>query len=156
MSLKIHTDTTDSSDLVSRKNGATTWALGLLLLVGVLFAGGRTVRASLPVISIGEVNANDVYVRSGDSTNHYTVCKLMAGERVRVVSESGNWFEILPPPCAFSLVSGDYVTIDEQRPNVGVINGDNVRIRTGSAINNNKYTIQTKLSRGAEVQVIGQ
>lgn len=110
--------------------------------------------AGLPIIGTGEVVANDVYVRSGDSLNHYTVCKLNAGARVTVVSESGDWYEILPPEGTFSLVSGDYVTVDVRNPGMGVINGEGVRVRAGSELNKSKYTVQTKLSKGAEVKLI--
>jgi uncharacterized protein YgiM (DUF1202 family) len=101
----------------------------------------------------GEVTANDVYVRSGDSTNHYTICKLNAGDRVTIVSERGDWYEILPPPGTFSLVSGDYV--DSADGKAGIINGDNVRVRAGSLLNDNKYTVQAMLSKGDTVTILG-
>lgn len=102
---------------------------------------------------VGEVIANDVYVRSGDSTNHYTICKLNAGDRVAIVSERGEWYEILPPPGTFSLVSGDYVDSADGR--TGIINGDNVRMRAGSLLNDNKYTVQGMLNKGDTVTILG-
>jgi len=107
-----------------------------------------------PVLRYAEVNANDVYVRSGDSTNHYTVCKLHAGDRVAVVSVRGEWVEILPPKQAFSLISGDYVDTTDGK--TGVVNGNNVRVRAGSVLNDSKYTVQTMLSRGAKVTILGR
>ncbi|MEK6797960.1 MAG: SH3 domain-containing protein [Planctomycetota bacterium] len=100
------------------------------------------------------MTANDVYVRSGDSLNHYPICKLNAGDRLTVVAERGEWYEVLPPDGTFSLVSGDYVdTTDGQS---GTINGDNVRVRAGSLLNENKYTVQTMLTKGDVVQVLGR
>ncbi len=136
--------------------GATTgWgkvALGGALLAVVLASTGLA--ADRPAIATGEVTANDVYVRSGPSTNHYTVCKLTAGQRVTIMAERGEWYEILPPAEAFSLLSGQYVdTVDKK---VGVVNGNNVRVRAGSSLNNNKYTVQTMLSKGAEVTIVGE
>ncbi len=128
------------------------------LAAGVLF-GRQATKAlaqteSRTIIGEGEINANDVYVRSGDSLNHYTICKLRAGDRVTVVGERGEWYEILPPDGSFSLVSGDYVdTADNQK---GLINGNNVRVRAGSLLNENKYTVQTLLSKGAEVSILGR
>jgi len=105
-----------------------------------------------PVIAEGEVNNNNVYVRSGDSLNHYTVCKLDAGRRVKIVAERGDWYEILPPEEAFSLISGDYV--DSADGKHGVVNGNNVRVRTGSLLNDNKYTVQLLLGKGDEVTIL--
>ena len=105
-----------------------------------------------PVIAEGEVNDDNVYVRSGDSLNHYTICKLNAGRRVKIVAERGEWYEILPPTEAFSLISGDYV--DSADGTHGVVNGNNVRVRTGSMLNDNKYTVQLLLSKGAEVTIL--
>lgn len=107
-----------------------------------------------PTGTQGEITANDVYVRSGDSTNHYTVCKLNAGNRVTLVSERGEWYEILPPPGTFSLVSGDYVDTADGR--TGIVNGDNVRVRAGSLLNENKYTVQATLQKGVTVSIIGR
>jgi len=107
-----------------------------------------------PVIAQGEVTANDLYVRSGPSVNHYTIAKLHAGDRVNIVGEAGDWYEILPPPGTFSLLSADYV--DSADGKHGVVSGDNVRVRAGSLLNKNKYTVQVKLSKGAEVDIVGR
>ena len=121
---------------------------------GAQHAQAQTAPAERPVIGEAEITANDVYVRSGDSLNHYTICKLKAGDRVTVVGERGEWYEILPPEGTFSLLSGDYVdTADNQK---GVVNGNNVRVRAGSLLNENKYTVQALLSKGAEVTILGR
>jgi hypothetical protein len=73
---------------------------------------------------------------------------------VQIVGERGGWLEILPPKDSFSLISGDYVeSTDGQR---GVVNGENVRVRAGSTLNDSKYTVQTMLPKGAEVTVLGR
>lgn len=107
-----------------------------------------------PAMRQGEITGNDVYVRSGPTLNHYTVCKLNAGTRVTVVGEEGEWYEIRPPEGTFSLISGDYV--DTANDRTGVVNGNNVRVRTGSLLNENKYTVQTLLGKGAEVTILGR
>ncbi len=117
-------------------------------------AMGQSAGETRGVVGVGSINANDVYVRSGDSLNHYTICKLQAGDQVSVVGERGEWYEIVPPPGTFSLVSGDFVdTADNQS---GVINGDNVRVRAGSLLNENKYTVQTLVAKGTEVTIFGR
>ncbi len=135
--------------------GISGWTLGFLIGVEIaLPVLAQSIPADGPAIREAEITANDVYVRSGDSLNHYTICKLRAGDRVTVVGERGDWYEILPPDGNFSLISGDYVdTTDNQK---GVVNGNNVRVRAGSLLNENKYTVQTLLSKGAEVTILGR
>lgn len=117
-------------------------------------ARGQSDALTAPGLGIGTVNANDVYVRSGDSLNHYTISKLKSGDQVSVVSQRGDWYEIVPPEGTFSLISGDFVdTTDNQS---GVINGDNVRVRAGSLLNENKYTVQNLLTKGTPVTILGR
>jgi len=131
----------------------------LVLVAGVQIVGAETTKgapdtASVPA-RIAEVTGQNVYVRSGDSTNHYPVGKLNAGDRVTIVGESGEWFEILPPEGSFSLISGQYV--DSMDNKKGIVNGDNVRVRAGSSVAEFaklKYVVQLKLSKGAEVTIL--
>ena len=130
------------------------------VLIGLLVALSQTQSyaqidpTARPVIGEAEINANDVYVRSGDSLNHYTIIKLKAGDKISVVGERGDWYEILPPEGTFSLISGDYVdSADNQK---GIVNGANVRVRAGSLLNDNKYTVQAMLNKGAEVTILGK
>jgi len=128
--------------------------LAMFVLVGSTLTSAQEKPTAKTGLGIGTVSANDVYVRSGDSLNHYTICKLQSGDKISVVSERGEWYEIVPPPGSFSLVSGDFVdTTDNQS---GVINGDNVRVRAGSLINENKYTVQTMLNKGTPVTILGR
>ena len=122
-------------------------ALGSLLLVaaGISTASVSAQSETRPVIAHGEVTAGDVYVRSGPSLNHSTICKLNAGHRIDIVSEELEWYEILPPEGTFSLISGDYV--DRGEGQAGVVNGDNVRVRAGSLLHDNKYKVQTMRSK---------
>lgn len=122
----------------------------LLVCTTALLAQPATSRSG----DLYEVSANDVYVRSGASLNHYTICKLNAGDRVTVVGEKGKWHEILPPEGTFSLISGDFVDTADDKS--GVINGNNVRVRAGSHLNTHKYTVQRLLSMGAEVTILGR
>lgn len=109
------------------------------------------------VIAQGEVMTNDVYVRSGPSLNYYPVSKMQAGDRVQIVSEREEWYQILPPAQTFSLIHEDYVdTVDGK---VGVVNGDNVLVRAGSSLpewSKQKYARQALLSKGARVSIVGK
>ena len=134
---------------ISKAGFRIGWTFAVASLLVVLTAEGQPTAR----IGDGEVTADNVYVRSGPSTNHYTICKLSAGDRVTIISQRGEWYEILPPNGAFSLVSGEYVDTADDKS--GVVNGNNVRVRAGSQLNKNKYTVQTMLSKGAEVTIIG-
>ena len=138
-------------------------ATHLLLIVVVLIAG-QTPPAQTPGATddavaeqagyVAEVAGNDVYVRSGPSRNYYPVTKLNAGARVRVVGQEGDWLAVIPPEGCFSLISDTYVDVDSERH--GVVNGDSVRVRAGSLIDPRQhYALQLKLSRGAEVRIVG-
>lgn len=135
------------------------WMFGLTLLVAVQ-AGAQAPPdaadgdAQTQPRQVAEVTGNDVYVRSGPSTNHYPVIKLDAGVRVTVVGQRSEWYEILPPADAFSLIDSQYV--DEVASDRGVVNGNRVNIRAGSHLSDNKSTVQTQLNRGVEVIILGR
>jgi len=110
-----------------------------------------------PILGTAEITANDVYVRCGASLNHYPICKLSAGDRVSVVGEEGDWYEILAPDGTFSFISGEYVDTPDGKS--GVVNGTKVRIRAGSNLpdfSQLKYAVQQQLSKGAEVTILGR
>ena len=97
-----------------------------------------------PTIKIGEVTGNDVYVRSGPSTNYYPVMRLRAGDRVVIVAKRPAWVGIAPPKGAFSLVARQYVDPDGE--NKGVINGNRVWVRAGSDLSTQSYAKQARLN----------
>ena len=134
------------------------------MLAAVLLAsvGGLSAVADEPGITnptgpasrFAEVTADDVYVRSGPSLNHYPVLKLQAGQRVQITGEEGPWLQIVPPEGAISLISENFVdTADDQH---GVVNGDRVNVRAASNLPEwkGRRSPQTQLSRGAEVEII--
>ncbi len=132
------------------------WIPGILVLC--IVPGAALAQApSQPVTRQGEITGSDVYVRSGSSVNHYPVAKLSVGDRVTVVGETGDWYRILPTEGTFSLISGDYVDTSDNR--TGVVNGNNVRVRAASRLpefSKLKYVVQTKLSKGAKVTIVGR
>jgi len=140
------------------RNDALRFPDLLMLPILTLAAHGLRVTAQtvseVPAIKPAEVTANDVYVRSGESMNHYAICKLNAGDKVQIIGERSEWYEILPPDGTFSLVSGEYIdTTDDQS---GTVNANNVRVRAGSLLNDNKYTVQALLSKGTQVSILGR
>ncbi len=107
-----------------------------------------------PSIKIGEVTGNNVYVRSGPSTNYYPVMRLNMGARVEMVANRPAWIGISPPKGAYSLVAKEYV--DPDGDDAGVINGNRVWVRAGSDLSSDSYAKQTRLNKGASVKIIGE
>lgn len=131
--------------------GLSSAGLASVILVAV---GGTSASANSDVAFTGEVTGNDVYVRSGPSTNYYPVTKLNAGARVSVVDVVEGWYAIVPPEGCFSLIHKKFVDIGD-KPSAGVVNGNAVRVRAGSSLRPDLYAKQLKLNRGAEVTVLG-
>ncbi|HRX86300.1 MAG TPA: hypothetical protein P5572_14870 [Phycisphaerae bacterium] len=134
---------------MSRRAGILNCALAL----AVLSAAPAVVSADE---FIGEVTGTEsnVHVRSGPSTNFYPVARIEPGSRVKVVGEESGWYAIAPLPGCFSLISKHYVDIGANGE--GVVNGSAVRVRAGSAIDEHRYAVQTKLDKGAVVKVLGE
>jgi uncharacterized protein YgiM (DUF1202 family) len=107
---------------------------------------------------LGEIIGENVYVRSGPGTNHYTCSKLNKGDRVKVVSSKFSWSCIVPPEGSFSLISSQYVDVDAADPTVGTVSGDRVRVYAGSdhqkQIRSEK--LQLKLDKGDKVKLLGK
>jgi len=103
----------------------------------------------------GVVNADAVLVRSGPGDNYYITAKLPKGTPVTVVGIKFEWLKIAPPEGSFSVVAKNYIIRDGNSA-VGHTNADNVNIRAGSSVVPLKVTVQCKLPRGAEVQIVGE
>lgn len=103
---------------------------------------------------IGEVTTATLNVRSGPSENYYVVERLKAGDRVHVVNEENGWCAVIPPAGCYSLVPAEFVDLDGGGKR-GIINGNAVRVRAGSALDRKKYAVQLKLDKGAEVIILG-
>jgi SH3-like domain-containing protein len=105
----------------------------------------------------GTVRARDVYLRSGPARNYYPTGKVHTGETLVVVGEKIGWLEVRPPAGQFSWIDKSFVRIDPTAPAKGVVSGDNVRVRAGSLIlPSSRDTVQTKLNRGAVVEILGE
>jgi uncharacterized protein YgiM (DUF1202 family) len=104
--------------------------------------------------AIGEINANDVYVRSAAGENYYPTMKLTRGTKVTVVGEKFDWLKIVPPEGSFCYVAKAYV--DKGAGETAKANRADVNVRAGSVLNTIKTTILGKLNEGQEVKVLGE
>ncbi len=82
----------------------TAWVCVVLAAVfsGWLFSGSALAQsAAQPATGsgteLGVITGDNVYVRSGFSTNYYPVTKLNRGKEVTVVGTEFGWLKILPP-----------------------------------------------------------
>jgi SH3-like domain-containing protein len=103
----------------------------------------------------GQINANSVNIRSGPSENYYTTAKLDKGIPVTVVGIKFDWLKIVPPEGSYSVISKAFVT-RQGETNVGVVAGENVRVRAGSSVTPLKVTVQCMLTKGAPVTILGE
>jgi len=103
----------------------------------------------------GLITGDNVLVHSGPSDNYYITTKLAKGTPVTVVGIKFEWLKIVPPDGSFSVVAKNLVT-REANAAIGHISADNVNIRAGSSVVPLKVTVQCKLPKGAEVQIVGE
>lgn len=105
-----------------------------------------------------EVTEDNVPVHCGSGTNFYICGKLKKGEKVKVVSSQFNWSCIVPPPGSFSWITMRYVSVDPDRPNIGIVTSEGIRVYAGSEEREpiHSETLQLKLNRGDEVKFIGK
>jgi uncharacterized protein YgiM (DUF1202 family) len=113
--------------------------------------------AELAFPYIARVTADDVYVRCGPGTNYYPCGKVNATDKVTVVATQFGWSHIVPPAGSFCWVAKQYITVDQNDPNVGMVSDDNVRVYAGSEYREPIHcdTIQLHLNKGDKVELIG-
>ena len=136
----------------------------LTSLISVGFAQVGTVSAdsgetsSLSFPYIAEITGDDVHIRSGAGTNHYSCGKLNKNEKVKVVGSKFSWSRIVPPAGSFSWISKQYVKIDPNNPTIGIVTGNDVRIYAGSGYQEpiHSTAVQTKFNTGEQVRLLGE
>jgi uncharacterized protein YgiM (DUF1202 family) len=103
-----------------------------------------------------EATEDNVPIHCGSGTNFYICGKLKKGDKVKVVSSQFSWSCIVPPPGSFSWISTRYVSVDPDRPNIGIVTSDGIRVYAGSEQREpiHSETLQLKLNRGDEVRFI--
>lgn len=107
-----------------------------------------------PFHFVGEITANNVYVRSGPSDSYYPTSKLSKGTRVTVRGTKFQYVKIEPPAGSFSYVGKAYV---ERRGDGGIGRVTTAaNVRTGSELNPMKTTVQSKLEPGTDVKIQGE
>ncbi len=129
----------------------------LITMVGAVSLAVGPAAGQVATAWEGQVTGSDVYVRSGADENWYPILKLSHPARVKVVGKEGDWYEILPPPQAYSLVSKLYVKPEATLGAVGIVTKDNVLVRAGSHLRpmETSRTHGVRLNRGQAVTIVG-
>jgi uncharacterized protein YgiM (DUF1202 family) len=104
--------------------------------------------------AIGEINGDNVEVRSAAGENYYPTMKLTKGQKVTVVGEKFGWLKIVPPDGSFCYVAKAYM--DKGAGETATANRDNVNVRAGSVLNTLKTTVVGKLDSGQPAKVLGE
>ncbi|MHC4574812.1 MAG: SH3 domain-containing protein [Planctomycetota bacterium] len=107
---------------------------------------------------VAEITADDVYCRSGPGTNYYPCGKFKKGDRVTVVGSQFSWSRIVPPAGSFSWISAQYVKVDPNRPIIGTVTGNAVRVYVGSDYVDLMRSTrpELKLNVGEKVKLMGE
>jgi len=107
---------------------------------------------------IAQITDDNVNIRSGPGTNYYICGKLGKTDAVRVVGSQFSWSCIVPPVGSFSWISKQYVSVDPNDPNKGVVDGEAVRVYAGAEGLKpiHSTTLQLKLNRGDKVVVMSR
>jgi hypothetical protein len=129
----------------------------------VLFTVGACAQDAVPQPEVanskykieGVINVDSVYVRSGPGEGYYPTQTLVKGATVTVVGIKFDWLKVIPPEGSYSYVGS--VFVDKSADGAtGRINRNDVNIRAGSLVNAMKTTVQTRLSAGDQVRIIGK
>lgn len=107
---------------------------------------------------IAEITEDNVNIRSGPGTNYYPCGKLNTGDRVKVVASKYSWSHIVPPANTFSWISKQYVSVEPDNPDTGVVTGSAVRVYAGSDMLKPMHstTVQLELNKGDKVELMGE
>ncbi len=107
---------------------------------------------------IAQIISDNVNLRSGPGTNYYLCGKLNKADVVKVVQQKYGWSCVVPPEGTFSWISKQYIEVDPTNPSVGIVSGDNVRVRAGSADNNPLHSdqVQGMFDKSDRVRLMGE
>ncbi len=107
---------------------------------------------------VAEITGDDVNIRPGPGTQYYVCGKLNKADRVKILSARFSWSCIVPPKGSFSWISTQYVTTDPDKPEIGTVTGDAVRVYAGSDEIKPMHSTfsQGKLNKGDKVTLLGE
>jgi hypothetical protein len=136
--------------------GLRRWSVRLvaLTLAAMLWPTGHA--AAQDESFIGVVEEDNVEVRAGAGRAYYLVGTLRKGQRVQVDKIIFGWPQIAAPEGTYSYVSKAFVDAKGDGK-TGVVNADRTGVRAAATTGPvDSYRQQVYLSRGDEVQIVGE
>ena len=120
-------------------------------------AGGDGSADNVKFPYLGQIVGTKVNIRSGPTLNHYRCGKLNAPANVIVTGRESLWLKVLPPAGSFSWIFAQYVKVDTNTLNVGVVTTE-AYVYAGSDFVDPMHSDskQTKLKIGSRVKLIGK
>ena len=103
----------------------------LLVSFFLLFLFPSVIFAEEQFPFLGEIAADDVNVRAGQSTNYERLCQLNKGAQVVVLEKKFSWYKIRLPLEASCFIHGEYVEMVSG--DVAKVKTDNVNLRAGTS-----------------------
>ena len=102
------------------------------------------------VLLQGEVNSNNINIRSDSSISSEVICTVNRGENLDIISELYGWYKVRLPSIAPSFIKKDFVLLIEGKTTKVASNNVNIRLRPDT-----KSPILGKVNRDDTVSVIG-
>lgn len=96
----------------------------------------------------GRVNADRVFVRSGQHVNYETIAVVNAGDDLVVLSQAYGWFKVKLPAIATAFIKTEHVVVEAM--DIGRIKPDKLNVR---AAPNTEAAIIGKLVQGARIYI---
>ncbi len=98
-----------------------------------------------------QVTASKLNVRSGPSTSYTVIHALWQGNKVTVIGESGNWYQIRLSDGRTGWVSKDYLIPFSEK--TGTVTATSLNVRSGPSTSN---SIITAISNGTRVTILSE
>lgn len=119
--------------------------------VAAAFLGSVTpwARAQAPKVIDGEVVADSVSVRAGNAATSNRLALAFKGDKLKVLGETGEWYEVELPRDYVMWVSKEFVAAGPDKE--GVVTGDNVTARAGAGV---EFQALGLLNRGRRIEIL--
>ncbi|MDP2653887.1 MAG: SH3 domain-containing protein [Candidatus Omnitrophota bacterium] len=123
----------------------------LLFAFAIVLATGPAAFSEEQFPFVAEVKAQNVNIRSGQSTSFEKVGRFQQGDKAVVAGEQYGWYKVQLPIDAESYVSNKFVTLIQD--DIGEITGNRVNVRAGAG---DRFSVITQLNKGTLVRILNK
>lgn len=104
----------------------------------------------------GEVNADNINIRTDSTVASEEICGIDKGRQVEVVSELYDWYKIRLPKNAPSYIKNNFVSISEDKPADSIDKFKNIDIEGGRNAKVSADRVNIRLSPGESSAILGR